>query len=116
MQHALGLTLVRRRDYAGALERLRRGSDLAPDNARYAYVYAVALNSTAAPGEALALLERTHRRYPANRDVLFALVSTTQETGDPAAALSHARELAALDPGNLEIRKLLSDIENRAAR
>jgi len=116
VQQALGLTLVRRRDYAGALERLRRASDLAPDNARYTYVYAVALNSTGAPGEALALLERTHRRYPANRDVLLALVSTSQEKGDPVAALSYARELAALDPSNLEIRKLLSDIENRAAR
>ena len=37
-------------NYAGALEQLRQASELAPDNARYAYVYAIALNSTGAPG------------------------------------------------------------------
>ena len=66
--HALGLLLVRQRKYAEALPELRDASDLAPDNARYAYVYAVALNSTCAPTEALAWLERAHVRFPANRD------------------------------------------------
>jgi hypothetical protein len=33
-------------DYAGALDLLRRAHELMPDNARYAYVYAVALNSS----------------------------------------------------------------------
>jgi hypothetical protein len=71
------------------------------------------LNSTRAQGEAMALLERTHRQHPADRDVLAALVSITQDTGDFAATLSHARELAALDPGDMQIRKLLSDLEKR---
>ena len=66
--HALGLLLVRQRKYAEALPELRDASDLAPDNARYAYVYAVALNSTCAPTEALAWLERAHVRFPANWD------------------------------------------------
>ena len=58
--HALGLLLVRQRKYPEALPELRDASDLAPDNPRYAYVYAVALNSTGAPTEALASLERAH--------------------------------------------------------
>jgi predicted CXXCH cytochrome family protein len=113
VQHALGLTLVRRRDYAGAIDLLRRATELAPDNARYAYVYAVALNSTGAQGEARALLERAHRQHPADRDVLIALVSIAQQSGDLAAALARARELAALDPSNIQVRKLLSDLEKR---
>jgi predicted CXXCH cytochrome family protein len=80
--HSLGLFLVRQHDYAGALDRLRRANELAPDNARYAYVYAVALNSTGAAANALALLERTHQQHPTDRDVLTALVSIGQDQGD----------------------------------
>src|SRR5712671_2581787 len=47
----------------------------------------------------------------ADRDVLTALVSIVQDTGDLAAALSHARELAALDPGDMRVRELLLDLE-----
>jgi predicted CXXCH cytochrome family protein len=115
VSYALGLSLVRRREYGGAMDLLRRAQELAPDNVRYAYVYAVALNSTGAHGEATALLDRTHRQHPADRDVLAALVSIAQDTGDLAAALSHARELAALDPGDMRIRKLLLDLEKRQA-
>jgi Flp pilus assembly protein TadD len=75
----------------------------------------VALDSTGAHGEAAALLDRTHRQQPADRDVLTALVSIVQDTGDLAAALSHARELAALDPGDMRIRELLLDLEKRQA-
>ena len=113
VQYALGLSLVRRRDYAGAIDLLRRASELAPKNARYAYVFAVALNSTGAHAEATALLERTHRQHPADRDVIAALVSIAQERGDFGAALSHARESAALEPDDPQIRKLLSDLEKR---
>jgi hypothetical protein len=45
--------------------------------------------------------------------VLTALVSIVQDTGDLTAALSHARELAALDPGDMRIRELLLDLEKR---
>jgi predicted CXXCH cytochrome family protein len=111
VQHALGLTLVRRRDYAGALERLRRASALAPDNARYAYVYAVALNSAGNATQAVTVLEETHRMYPGNREILAALVSIARDKGDFPAALRHARELAALDPDNLQLRALLLELE-----
>jgi len=115
-QHSLGLLLVRRHDYAGALDLLRRASGLAPENARYAYVYAVALNSTGAPAEALAILEHAHQKHPADRDVLAALVAIARDAGDLAAALRHARELIALDPGNAQLRALIADLEQKAKR
>jgi Flp pilus assembly protein TadD len=111
VKHSLGLFLVRQHDYPGALDLLRQASELAPDNARYAYVYAVALNSTGAQGEALALLERTHRQHPADRDVLMALVSVARDKGEFAAALQHARELVALDPADKQLRALVSELE-----
>ncbi len=114
VRYALGLSLVRKRDYAGALDLLRRAHELVPENARYAYVYAVALNSTGAAGEAMALLEQTHRQHPADRDVLMALVSFARGKGDFGAALRYARELLTRDPGNEQLRALVSDLEKRA--
>jgi predicted Zn-dependent protease len=67
------MLLVRRHRYVEALDLLRRAHELAPENARYSYSYAIALNSTGAPAEAIALLERAHRQYPADRDLLTAL-------------------------------------------
>jgi predicted CXXCH cytochrome family protein len=113
VRYALGLYLVRRHDYPGALDLLRRAHELMPDNARYAYVYAVALNSNGAAGEALALLEEAHRQHPADREVLMALVSIARDQGDFATALRHARALVALDPGNAELRALVSELEKR---
>jgi Flp pilus assembly protein TadD len=113
VRYALGLSLVRRHDYGGALDLLRRAHELVPDNARYAYVYAVALNSTGAPGEAMTLLEEAHQRHPADRDTLMALVSIARDKGDFALALRYARELVTLDPGNAQLRALLSDLERR---
>jgi predicted CXXCH cytochrome family protein len=113
VQHSLGLLLVRQHDYHGALDLLRRASELAPDNARYAYVYAVALNSTGASGQAMAVLDEAHRQHPTDRDVLMALVSIARDTGDLATALRHARELAALDPADTRLRALVSDLEKR---
>jgi len=111
--YSLGLLLVRRHDYAGALKLLRRTYELAPDNARYAYVYGVALNSTGAPAEALALLERAHQQHPTDRDTLTALVSIARDMRDFALALRHTRELVTLNPGDAQLRALVSDLEQR---
>ena len=94
---------------------MRRAAELAPGNARYAYVYAVALNSTGSPAQAMELLENTHKRHPADRDTLLALVSIARETGDVATALTHARELLALYPTDRQLRTLVLDLEKRQA-
>jgi len=114
VRYALGLYLVRKHDYPGALDLLRRAHELMPNNARYAYVYAVALNSSGAAGEALAQLEQAHQQRPADRSVLTALVSMARNNGDFAAALRHARELLGLDPGNTQLQALVSELEKKA--
>lgn len=116
IRHSLGLLLVRQHDYGEALDQLRQASELAPDNVRYAYVYAIALNSTGAVPQALALLERTHRQHPTDPDVLTALVSIARDRGDLATALTYARELAGLYPANTQIRAMVLDLEKRQAR
>jgi Flp pilus assembly protein TadD len=115
IRHSLGLALVRQHNYADAIPELRRASELAPDNARYTYVYAVALNSIGAGASAMELLENTHKRHPTDKDTLLALVSIARETGDFATALTHARELVALYPTDMQLRMLVLDLENHQA-
>jgi tetratricopeptide (TPR) repeat protein len=116
VRHSLGLLLVRQHNYTEALEQLRQATELAPDNARYAYVYAIALNSTGATPEAMALLGRTHRQHPTDPDVLAALVSMARDQGNLAMALAYARALADLYPANPQIRATVLDLEQRQAR
>src|SRR5258706_7876928 len=58
LHHALGLLLVRKGDKTAALKEISEAAALAPDNAQYAYVHAVALYSAGKHGEALAILRR----------------------------------------------------------
>ena len=115
IHHSLGLALVRQHNYADAIPELRQASELAPDNARYAYVYAIALNSIGAGASAMEQLENTHKRHPTDRDTLLALVSIARETGDFATALAHARELVVLFPTDTQLRMLVLDLEKRQA-
>jgi tetratricopeptide (TPR) repeat protein len=113
IHHSLGLALVRQHNYADAIPELRQASELAPGNARYAYVYAIALNSIGAGASAMELLENTHKRHLTDGDTLLALVSIARETGDFATALLHARELVALFPTDMQLRSLVLDLEKR---
>ena len=116
IKHSLGLLMARQHNYAEALPLLREAATLAPDNARYSYVYAVALNSTGSGAEATALLERTHKKHPTDRNVLVDLVTLERDRGDLTAAITHAQELNALEPGNPQIRALVDDLRRRLGR
>ena len=116
IKHSLGLLLVRQRNYAEALPLLREAASLDPENVRYAYVYAVALNSSGATAEAKELLTRTHKAHPTDRNVLMGLIAFERDSGDVATALAHALELAALEPQNPQVRTLLDDLRKRLGR
>ena len=116
IKHSLGLLLVRQRNLAEALPLLRDAAALDPDNARYAYVYAVALNSSGSAAEAKTLLERTHKQHPADRNVLLGLIAFERDSGDVAAAITHAQELTVLEPQNPQVRALLDDLQRRLGR
>ena len=65
---------------------------------------------------ATALLERTHKQHPTDRDILVALTTFERDSGNFAMALTHARELAVLEPGNPQIRQLVEDLRRRLER
>ena len=96
--HALGLSLVRQKRDSEALEALEQAASLSPDNPRYIYVYAVALNSNGDMGKAILVLQGAYNRFPFNTDILTALVAFHRDAGNPSAARMYSNKLRGLSP------------------
>ena len=93
VHHALGLSLVRQKRTREGVEELRLAAHTAPDNPRYSYVYAVALNSTGEPERAITTLEDAHDRHPNDLDILRALAAFHRDAGNRAKARIYAERL-----------------------
>jgi tetratricopeptide (TPR) repeat protein len=104
--HALGLTLVRQKRTREALAELARATKLAPDNARFAYVYGVALYDSGARAKAIETLQAALREHPYDRETLFALALYQGAAGDLQQARAHARVLLELEPDNRDVVEL----------
>jgi Tfp pilus assembly protein PilF len=98
LHHALGLNLVRTQRMPAALRALQRAADLAPEVPRYAYVFAVALDSADKGSQALRVLRASQQRHPADRETLQLLVDLLGRRGEEEAARGYARQLAELYP------------------
>jgi tetratricopeptide (TPR) repeat protein len=116
LHHALGLSHVRRQQYAAGLAALAQAARLAPESTRYQYVHAVALYDRGKPREAVKVLEAALRRNPVDQDLLAVLAQYEARQGRRDAALAHARRLVALAPDEQRPRELLADIERRTTR
>jgi tetratricopeptide (TPR) repeat protein len=116
LHHALGLTLVRLKRVDQALDELRNAAELDTGQARYAYVYAVALHSTGHNGEAIRELKENLTRHPNDRDTLLALVSFSRESGDISSALEYAERLALIAPDAPGLGGLIQDLRRQAAK
>lgn len=108
LHHALGLALVRGKQLDQSLEELRRAAELDPGQARYAYVYAIALNSTGRRQDALSALKQNISRHSNDRDTLMAIISISRDAGDLASALEYAERLAKIVPGD---RRIAAEVE-----
>jgi Flp pilus assembly protein TadD len=98
VHHALGLSLVRQKRMVEAVEALEQAVRLSPNNARYVYVYAVALNSMDETSKAIMVLQGAHNRFPNNTDILNALVAFHRDNGNTKAARTYADKLRSLLP------------------
>src|SRR5262249_2145676 len=110
LHHALGLALTRLKQPPAALDELHAAGELEPDRARYAYVYAVALNSAGRRAEAIALLQAALAKHPADREVLSGLVAFTRDAGDFTAALGYAEQLQRLAPDDRDAANLVETL------
>lgn len=97
VHHALGLLLVRQKRMDEALAELEKAAHLDRDSPRYAYVYAIALDSIGERKQALSTLAAAQSRFSADRDILSALVQLSAQSGDTDAAAQWAQKLRALE-------------------
>ena len=97
LHHALGLALVRLKRTDAALGELERATVLEPGNARFAYVYAVALHSTGKSDAAIARLKKIWWLIPTIAKFLKPWQAFTKLRGEKAAAEKYAERLRTPD-------------------
>ena len=114
LHHALGLNLTRQKQPNDALNEFRTAMELEPDRSRYAYVYAVALNSSGRLDESIAVLKQNLTRHPNDRDTLSALLTFSRNSQDFGAALGYAEQLSRLTPNDRELVRLIDDLRARS--
>ena len=116
LHYALGLTLVRLKRSDEALGELRQAAALDTDQARYAYVYAVALHSAGHRSEAVATLNDNFARHPDDRDTLMALISFSREAGDIGSALEFAEKLRQIVPDEQALTALIEELRKQVRK
>jgi len=110
VRHGLGLTLTRLKRPDEALAEFHRATELEPDSAQYAYIYAVALHSGGHAEEAVTVLTDALKSHPNDRDILSALVAFKRMGGDAAAALTYAQRLAVITPDDSNLMRLIDEL------
>lgn len=111
--HALGLALVRGKNYPEALEQLGKARTLEPDDARFAYVYGVALKSLGKPEESRVVLQGALQRHPWDAALLNAALSDALASGDVAAAAPLAKRLSSLRPDDQNLARLAAKLADK---
>jgi len=111
--HALGLSLARQQNFAGALTHLERAASIDIDNSQYRYVYAIALNSAGKSEDALEVLELAQQRWPGNRQFLMTLMTLNQELGNKSAALGYGSKLLELVPDDQSVQQYLQQLHQQ---
>jgi len=90
-----------------------RAAELDPGQARYGYVYAVALHSAGRGSEAVTALKDNLARHPDDRDTLSALISFSRESGDIGSALEFAERLRNVVPDEPGLTGLIEDLRRQ---
>jgi len=116
LHYALGLNLVRLKRFDEALVELHKAAQLDSGQARYAYVYAVALQSAGQIGEAVAELKENLARHPNDRDTLLALISFSRDSEDINSALEFAERLERIAPDEPGLTTLIRDLRQQATK
>jgi predicted CXXCH cytochrome family protein len=113
LHYALGLALTRMKKPDEAITELARAAEIEPVQARYAYVYAVSLQSAGRKDEAMAILKDSLARHPDDRDTLLALVTFNRDAGDIGTALEYAEHLVRIAPNDRSLAGLVEDLRRR---
>jgi cytochrome c-type biogenesis protein CcmH/NrfG len=110
LHYALALSLTRSHRGEDATAEYKRAHDLAPEIARFAYAYALALKERGQTTVAIRVLAAALTRHPEDRDILFALTIFERDAGQIADARQHAARLAKAYPGDREAQALIQSL------
>jgi len=110
VRYELGMSYVRRRAIPAALAELKRAAELDPDTPRFAYGYAIALNSTGQGDKAIDVLTDSLQHHPHDRATLFALATICRDRGRRDSAIRYARQLIRYWPTDPQARQLLQSL------
>ncbi len=109
--HALGLSLVRAKQYQLALVEFAEAVRLDPADARYALVLAMATHDLGDPPASIKQLQEALKRHPTDLDLLSSCVNFLREAGRGAEALPLARQLGELLPADVSIQAMIKELE-----
>ncbi len=114
VHHAIGLQRVRAHAYGEALEHLKRAHELAPDDADYGYVYAIALFDTGSRDRATEVLQGLSVAHPEDERVLQALVDFLGRRGRFREAVAQAEKLRERHPDDPRLQQWVAELRLRA--
>ncbi|MFA5951583.1 MAG: multiheme c-type cytochrome [Hyphomicrobium sp.] len=112
--HALGLSLVRQKRTAEAVDALVRAASGNQSVARYSYVAALALYDSGRAAEADDLLEQALATHPYDRQILYLVAVKKLQAGDSLSALKHAELLRSLEPEDSAVAQLYGSAVQKA--
>lgn len=101
LHHALGLWYVRNKENEKAVTELKKAADLAKDNARFSYVYAVSIGEEN-PKEAIRVLEEAYPLHTGDMQIVSGLMYYSKQVGDTAKSEMYEKKLKALQ--NFSVR------------
>ncbi len=101
LHHALGLWYVRNKESDKAVKELRKAAELAEDNARFTYVYAIAEGKTD-PKKAIKILEEAYLKHNGDLQIVSGLAYYYKQTGDLEKSKVYGEKLKALQ--NFSVR------------
>jgi predicted CXXCH cytochrome family protein len=111
VQHAYGLALIRKQDKQKALKHLKLATEQIDAGVRYAYVYAIALDSVGNTSEAIDVLEETNQKWPNQYDVLLSLVTYLDQEGREPESLKYLSNLSAIAPNDPNVRSRIQQLQ-----
>ncbi len=107
-QHSYALLLIRKGEYKTALPHLKLAIEQPDALARYAYVYAVALDELGQTKAAVKALVAATLRWPNQYDLLMTLVFYLEKTGNTSSIYQYISQLTAIAPADPEVKKMVA--------
>ena len=101
LHHALGLWYVQNKELDKANASLKKSLELAPENARFAYVYAISLGEKE-PMKAIEILEKAYLEHKGDLQIVSGLAYYYKQIGNTEKSTEYEKKLKALQ--NFSVR------------